>query len=86
MLMFNVVRYVIRGARHVVFYQVPENARFYDEIVNGVDVEGAERRGEGSSVSVFWNVYDGIALERVVGKDRIKKLFEMKKSAFVFTA
>lgn len=70
----------------MVFYQVPDHPEFYDAIVNQIDVRGADSDGEAVSVSVLWDTYDALAVERIVGGERMKRLFEMQKDAYVFTA
>ncbi|KAJ3253893.1 rRNA-binding ribosome biosynthesis protein utp25 [Chytriomyces hyalinus] len=69
-------RYKIRGCKHVVFYQLPEYAQFYAELMNGMDV------GMESRCSVVYSVYDKFRMERVVGSDRVKKM--MDKDTFMF--
>ncbi|KAI8835176.1 hypothetical protein BJ741DRAFT_608241, partial [Chytriomyces cf. hyalinus JEL632] len=69
-------RYKIRGCKHVVFYQLPEYAQFYAELLNGMDV------GMESRCSVVYSVYDKFRMERVVGSDRVKKM--MDKDTFMF--
>ncbi|KAI8621569.1 digestive organ expansion factor [Chytriomyces sp. MP71] len=69
-------RYKIRGCKHLVFYQLPEYARFYSELLNTIDV------GMDSSCSAVYSVYDRFRMERVVGTDRISKM--MEKETFMF--
>ncbi|TPX73884.1 hypothetical protein CcCBS67573_g04846 [Chytriomyces confervae] len=69
-------RYKIRGCKHVFFYQLPEYAQFYAELLNGMDV------GMESRCSVVYSVYDKFRMERVVGSDRVKKM--MDKDTFMF--
>ncbi|KAJ3234014.1 rRNA-binding ribosome biosynthesis protein utp25 [Chytriomyces hyalinus] len=71
-------RYKIRGCKHVVFYQLPEYAQFYAELLNGMDV------GMESRCSVVYSVYDKFRMERVVGSDRVKKM--MDKDTFIMNA
>ncbi|KAJ3243378.1 rRNA-binding ribosome biosynthesis protein utp25 [Chytriomyces hyalinus] len=66
-------RYKIRGCKHVVFYQLPEYAQFYAELLNGMAV---------GRCSVVYSVYDKFRMERVVGSDRVKKM--MDKDTFMF--
>jgi hypothetical protein len=38
-------RFLIRGARHVIFYSLPEYARFYSELVNMLSTQTGESKG-----------------------------------------
>jgi U3 small nucleolar RNA-associated protein 25 len=89
-------RFQLRGVAHLVFYAAPEQAQFYAEMVNLLSE--AEQIGfelgrgqamthsgplEVSSLLLF-TVYEKMALERIVGKDRCEHLLSSPKSSFMF--
>lgn len=85
-------RYHIRGARHIHFYQLPERADFYPEVVEwliatepGKDKvrDGAEGQVMGH-VTVTYLRWDRLRLERVVGSRRLERLLEGEKGTFMF--
>ncbi|ORY37110.1 DUF1253-domain-containing protein [Rhizoclosmatium globosum] len=69
-------RYKIRGVKQVLWYQLPEYAHFYPEVVNAVE------KGMDSNVKVLYSVYDRLRLERIVGTARVAKM--MEKDTFMF--
>ncbi|KAF2692120.1 U3 small nucleolar RNA-associated protein 25 [Lentithecium fluviatile CBS 122367] len=79
-------RYHIRGVKRVVFYGVPENPRFYDEVVGfiGKTVERGEvSRAEGS-VRVCFSKWERLELERIVGSKRVGKMVGDRGDVFDF--
>lgn len=73
----------IRGARHIIFYAPPQCHWFYDEILNWLE-EAAARR-EPVSATLLFTRYDALALERIVGSDRVAALLDTTaKPTFVF--
>jgi U3 small nucleolar RNA-associated protein 25 len=81
-------RFLMKGARHIIFYSLPEYAHFYSEMVNLLDtVPGEEGGGEGSnsaSCLVLYTPYERMALERLVGKERCDHMMSSKKATFMF--
>ncbi|KAJ3020196.1 UNVERIFIED_CONTAM: rRNA-binding ribosome biosynthesis protein utp25 [Siphonaria sp. JEL0065] len=69
-------RYKVRGVKSLIFYQLPEYAHFYPEILNTVE------KGMDSSCQVVYSLYDKLRLERVVGTARVPKMLE--KDTFMF--
>ncbi|KAF2260100.1 U3 small nucleolar RNA-associated protein 25 [Lojkania enalia] len=65
-------RYNIRGVRHVVFYSVPENPKFYAEAVSwiGRTIERGESGARECGVRVVFSKWERGELERVVGSKR----------------
>lgn len=67
-------RYEVAGAREVVFYQVPDNERFYREVAGGWLArsvrEGTAEAGT-CRVRVMFSRWDVLRLERVVGSKRV---------------
>lgn len=66
-------RYMVRGARTVVFYAPPEHASYYAELINAPltsrgDTKDAERPDAADlSVLALYSKYDMLRLERIVG-------------------
>jgi U3 small nucleolar RNA-associated protein 25 len=69
-------RYNLRGVKRVVFYGVPENARFYDEVLGFVakSVERGEVDRKEAGVRVCFSRWERLELERVVGSKRVAKM------------
>ena len=70
-------RYRIRGARHFVFYALPEHEHFYSEFINLIE------QGD-NSCTVLFNQFDMFALERVVGSERAQKMLRSEKDVHMF--
>lgn len=83
-------RFLIKGARHLVFYSLPEYAHFYAEMVNLLDTtgggsgSGADGAGGAVSCLVLYTPYERMALERVVGRERCEHMMSSKKATFMF--
>ena len=78
-------RFKLRGARHVIFYSLPEYAHFYPEIVNCLgDTGGSEGLGSDISCLVLFTQYEKMALERLVGAKRCAHILASAKNTFMF--
>lgn len=78
-------RFQIKGARHVVFYSLPEYAHFYPEIVNLLSSsEDTSDEGHSLSCLVLYTQYERMALERLVGKKRCDHMMSSAKATFMF--
>jgi U3 small nucleolar RNA-associated protein 25 len=79
-------RYHIRGVKRVVFYGVPENPRFYDEVVGfvGKSVERSEIGKAEGHVRVCFSRWESLELERVVGTKRVGRMIKEKGDVFDF--
>ncbi|KAJ4351048.1 rRNA-binding ribosome biosynthesis protein utp25 [Ascochyta clinopodiicola] len=79
-------RYQIRGVKRVVFYGVPENPKFYDEVVGfiGKSVERGEISRQEASVRVAFSKWERLELERVVGTKRVGRMIADKGDVFDF--
>ena len=75
-------RYMMRGAHHLVFYSLPENAHFYPELVNLL--EEAEGSAQVTSCFALFTKYEALALERIVGTTRTRHMLASEKSTFLF--
>lgn len=79
-------RYNIRGVKRVVFYGVPENPKFYEEIVGfaGKTVERGDIARTESNVKVVFSKWERLELERVVGAKRVGRMVTDKGDVFDF--
>ncbi|KAB2099086.1 U3 small nucleolar RNA-associated protein 25 [Alternaria gaisen] len=79
-------RYNLRGVKRVVFYGVPENHMFYDEVVGfvGKSVERAEISRAEASVKVCFSRWERLELERIVGSKRVGKMVGDRGDVFDF--
>jgi len=79
-------RYNIRGVKRVVFYGVPENPRFYDEVLGfvGKTIERAEISRHEASVRVCFSKWEKMELERIVGAKRVGRLVKDRGDVFDF--
>ena len=79
-------RYVIKGCREVVFYGVLQGTKDagggYEEIAGFLGVEGGkeaageEQREWKGKVRTVFSKWDGLALERVVGTERVRVMLD----------
>jgi len=78
-------RRLVRGARHLIFYGIPEHDEFYAGMVDALeDGDGdGELEGELSCLTLFTR-YDGFSLERIVGRDHCERMVCGEKSTFLF--
>ncbi|CAN9248032.1 unnamed protein product [Alternaria alternata] len=79
-------RYNLRGVKRVVFYGVPENHIFYDEVVGfvGKSVERAEISRAEACVKVCFSRWERLELERIVGSKRVGKMVGDRGDVFDF--
>ena len=79
-------RYQIRGVKRVVFYGVPENPKFYDEVLGfiGKSVERGEISRQEASVRVAFSKWERLELERIVGTKRVGKMIADRGDVFDF--
>lgn len=79
-------RYNLRGVKRVVFYGVPENPIFYEEIVGfvGKSIERGEISKAEANVRVCFSKWERMELERIVGTKRVGKMISDKGDVFDF--
>ena len=78
------MRYLIRGAMHIVFFSPTERPDFYSEIVNFLtEASNAGLEAEMSCVTLFTR-FDQMALERIVGRKRTNYMLHSGKTTYVF--
>jgi U3 small nucleolar RNA-associated protein 25 len=72
--------------KRVVFYGVPENPVFYQEIVGFLakSIERVEISRQEASVRVAFSRWERLELERVVGTKRVGKMVADKGDVFDF--
>ncbi|KAL6707136.1 rRNA-binding ribosome biosynthesis protein utp25 [Coniothyrium glycines] len=79
-------RYNIRGVKRVVFYGVPENPYFFDEVVGfiGKTLERGEISRAEAHVRVCFSKWERLELEKIVGTKRIGRMIADKGDVFDF--
>ena len=80
-------RFVLRGVKKVIMYQLPDNPRFYDEIVGsflGLMVNEGKLELNDAAVRVLFSKFDHLRLERVVGTKRVRNMLTDKGDTFEF--
>ncbi|KAF2202462.1 DUF1253-domain-containing protein [Delitschia confertaspora ATCC 74209] len=77
----------IRGVKRVVFYGVPENPIFYEEVVGfiGASLGRGEVEKRDTWVKALFSKYEALSLERVVGTERAKRMVGGRDDVFDFT-
>jgi U3 small nucleolar RNA-associated protein 25 len=83
-------RYKIRGVRNVVFYQLPDDPAWYEEMVSssgwlGANVQADRMASEDGRVRVMFSKWDGLRLERIVGTERVVGMVKGKAEGFEFS-
>ncbi|KAK3985007.1 hypothetical protein QBC44DRAFT_335803 [Cladorrhinum sp. PSN332] len=80
-------RYQIKGVKRVVFYSLPDNPVFYQEIAGGYLAKSEQglmlEHGQGV-VRVMFSRYDVMKLERVVGTQRVGRMLKDVGDTFDF--
>jgi U3 small nucleolar RNA-associated protein 25 len=95
-------RHLIKGARHLIFFGLPEYANFYSHHVNLLNDATAttpsNKRGKNGndnaddesgitlSCTVLFTKYESHALERIVGTNHCKRMVGGEKSTFFFVS
>ncbi|KAL7549351.1 hypothetical protein ACHAWF_012623 [Thalassiosira exigua] len=85
------LRHRIQGARHAIFFGLPERAEFYPAVVNmlndgsasAFDADDDVSRMPTSCLSLFTK-FDSLALERVVGTSHAERMVKGEKSSYLF--
>jgi len=85
------LRHKIKGARHLIFFGLPEYDEFYPSVVNMLN-EGLTSEDEDdvsrlpmSSLSLFTK-FDAHQLERIVGTSHAERMIKGDKSSYVFAS
>ncbi|KAL9049207.1 MAG: hypothetical protein Q9162_007337 [Coniocarpon cinnabarinum] len=72
-------RLTIRGVKRIYFYGLPQNPAFYSELVGGYlgeTIDTGQVHQSDAAVKVLFSKWDGLALERIVGTGRIKRMLK----------
>ena len=82
-------RYLLRGARTIVFYAPPEHASYYPELINAAlsqrsDDEEVPDPSE-IAVQVLYCKYDLLRLERLVGSAQARRMVTDARASWRFT-
>eukprot|EP00978_Attheya_sp_CCMP212_P049544 scaffold678523_cov55-Attheya_sp.AAC.1 len=89
------LRHNIKGARHIIFFGVPEHAEFFSGLVNLLH-EGPVSLGQShdednamdidapASCLALFTKYDAHALERTVGTGNCDRMIKSEKSTYLF--
>lgn len=73
-------RYVLRGAQHVVFYDLPIIPRHFVEIVSFIP----KKLMPDAHIMVLYNALDKMRLERIVGTERANAMLSSDKQTHLF--
>ena len=68
------------------FYGLPENPRFYDEVLGfvGTSVERGDIGRQEASIKVCFSKWERLELERIVGTKRVGRMIADKGDVFDF--
>ena len=80
-------RYEIRGVKDVVMYGLPDNEKFYKEVVGGFlnrSVGEGVVEGVRCKARVMFSKWDALRLERVVGSERVRVMCNDLGDTFEF--
>lgn len=69
----------------VVFYQLPEHAGYYNELLQMMadGPRGTQQLGHATSTSIF-SRFDSLALQQICGSKRAKRMLRSDSAAFMF--
>ena len=85
-------RLVLQGARHVVFYALPDRPHFYKEFVEMIDPDAVSKEGRPGAVdaaqdgecTILYTKFELFRLERVVGAARARTMLSSERSLHLF--
>lgn len=76
---------VVLLMQDVLFYGIPDHGHYYSELLNLLEgATSAEAAAQHATVTVLFCRYDALALSRVVGSSRSKKMLTSKAPTFMF--
>ena len=69
----------------LLFYQLPEHASFYSELVNFLEEGSAGTDSDGhATVTILFDKFDSLQMQRIVGKARCSKMMKSSSSTFMY--
>jgi U3 small nucleolar RNA-associated protein 25 len=85
-------RYLLRGAKTIVWYQPPDHAQFYAEFLRTPFLPSAKAESETDveidegevSCGTLFNRFDALRMERVVGTENWRKMTGSGEARFEF--
>ena len=70
----------------MLFYHLPEHCNFYSELIGCLDEGSAVDNTDGhATVTVLFNKFDSLQMQRVVGNARCSKMLKSGSSTFLYT-
>jgi U3 small nucleolar RNA-associated protein 25 len=86
------LRHMIKGARHLIFFGLPEYAEFYPSVVNMLNGGSSHNENEDDGISStqmsclsLFTKFDAHQLERIVGASNSERMIKQSgKSSFMF--
>ncbi len=82
-------RFSIKGIRHLIFYQLPQNPHFFSEMCNLMQ-SGYQNRKSGSegnmTCTVIYDKYDAQRLSSVVSTEKTGQMLSAEKNVHMFVA
>ncbi|XP_005997442.1 U3 small nucleolar RNA-associated protein 25 homolog [Latimeria chalumnae] len=76
-------RYMIKGIKNLIFYELPTYPHFYSEVCNMVKESNSGEEATWTC-TVLYSKYDAQKLALVVGADRAAQMLQSKKSVHLF--
>jgi len=87
------LRHKIKGARHVIFFGLPEYADFYPNVVNMLSNDVADEEDEDGDITrmpmsclSLFTKFDAHQLQRVVGTSHTENMIKGEKSSYMFSS
>uniref|UniRef100_X1YWV6 U3 small nucleolar RNA-associated protein 25 homolog n=1 Tax=Capitella teleta TaxID=283909 RepID=X1YWV6_CAPTE len=77
-------RLLMRGIRHLIFYQLPAYAHFYSEVCNMLDSSRKNSEAASFTCAVLYTKYDALRLAAVVGHERASHMLHATKGVHLF--
>ncbi|KRZ14036.1 Digestive organ expansion factor -like protein, partial [Trichinella pseudospiralis] len=81
-------RYVIRGIRHLLFYQLPTYSNFYPELCNMLLQPSLNKQNHQQTIStstVLYSPYDDLRLSGLVGRSRADSMMSSATNCILLT-
>ena len=80
-------RFTIKSIRHLIFYQLPFNPKFFSEILNMMHASYQNKKvgRDGMSCTVIYNKYDVHRLSNVLSTQRAHKMLGAEKNVHMFS-